>query len=177
MATYCQNKSTEISSHVCFLGFTYIICENNAQLPDLVFDINWIEPGNKRRALKKLFGVMSKYNSAIWIITQPVISMTWAMLWLVPVNCKKVKTEKCENIDLFLFEFLTQQTESCLFLASSFYEHHWSPEQPCPFPATRWFVPDHRTLRIYPSPGITHKYNNTLGTLSQFFIYFDDCND
>lgn len=75
---------------------------------------------------------------------------------------------ECENTDLFLCVFLTQQTESCLFLASSFYARHWSPEQPCPSPAARWYAPVRRTLRIYPSPGIKHRSNNTWELFSLF---------
>lgn len=42
-------KAQRIFPRVCFWGFTYVICENDTQLPDLVLDINRIEPGNKRR--------------------------------------------------------------------------------------------------------------------------------
>lgn len=76
----------------------------------------------------------------------------------------------CEIIQLFLFLFLTLQTESCLFLASSFYEHHWSPEQPCPFPVTHWYVPDHRILHIYPSPGVMDKHITLSDIIRRKFI-------
>lgn len=42
-------KAQRIFPRVCFWGFTYVICENDTQLPDLVLDINRIEPGNKIR--------------------------------------------------------------------------------------------------------------------------------